>query len=65
MQAEEQLRNSVMLDLLYVSRAHDLAPHIFMYYQLHCQSAESIRPVWPIDPNARLVNVLMVNIHEL
>lgn len=65
MQVEEQLRNSVMLDLLYVNCAHALAPHIFTYYQLYHQVAPYQRPVWPIDSNAWLVNALMVNIHEL
>ncbi|KAK4282868.1 hypothetical protein QN277_014194 [Acacia crassicarpa] len=50
--AEEQLRNSVMLDLLYVSPEHALSPHIFLYYQLYHQSAPFERPAWTIDTNA-------------
>ena len=57
-QEEEQFRNSMMLDLLYVSRAHDLAPHILTYYQLYCQLPISVRPVGVIDTNARLVKLL-------
>ncbi|XP_054819025.1 5'-3' exoribonuclease 4 isoform X1 [Prosopis cineraria] len=50
--AEEQLRNSVMLDLLYVSHEHALAPHIFLYYQIYHQLAPFERPAWSIDTNA-------------
>jgi len=63
-QAEEQLRNSKMLDLLYVSRAHKLVPHILFYYQNYSHLPHQERPVLPIDPSARLVNVL-VNCHVL
>ncbi|KAG4913993.1 hypothetical protein JHK84_054442 [Glycine max] len=47
---EEQLRNSKMLDLLYVSSAHNLAPHILSYYQYSCQLPLHERPAQPIDP---------------
>ncbi|KAL1350558.1 hypothetical protein AAHE18_06G032900 [Arachis hypogaea] len=49
---EEQLRNSKMLDLLYVSFSHDLAPHIILYYQYNSNLPFLERPAWPIDPNA-------------
>ncbi|KAI4301887.1 hypothetical protein L6164_035124 [Bauhinia variegata] len=49
---EEQLRNSVMLDLLYVNHTHELAQHIFLYYQLYHQSPPYARPAWRIDTNA-------------
>jgi len=57
MQEEEQRRNSVMLDLLYVNRAHDLASHILLYYQVFGRLATHERCVSPINANARLVNV--------
>lgn len=60
MQEEEQLRNSVMLDSLFVNRAHDLASQILLYYHVCSQSRQHERCVWPIDSNARLVNMLMV-----
>lgn len=56
-QVEEQLRNSKMLDLLYVHGAHNLAPHILSYYQYSCQLPLHERPALPIDPRARLVNM--------
>ncbi|KAG5056160.1 hypothetical protein JHK85_008670 [Glycine max] len=49
---EEQLRNSKMLDLLYVSSAHNLAPHILSYHQYSCQLPLHERPALPIDPRA-------------
>ncbi|XP_017436442.1 5'-3' exoribonuclease 4 isoform X1 [Vigna angularis] len=49
---EEQLRNSKMLDLLYVNRAHNLAPYILSYYQYSCQFSLHDRPAVPIDPSA-------------
>ncbi|XP_073222985.1 5'-3' exoribonuclease 4-like isoform X2 [Cicer arietinum] len=52
MQEEEQLRNSVMLDLLYVNRAHHLASHILLYYQVYGQLPTHERFVSPIDTNA-------------
>ncbi|XP_024638010.1 5'-3' exoribonuclease 4 isoform X4 [Medicago truncatula] len=49
---EEQRRNSVMLDLLYVNRAHDLASHILLYYQVFGRLATHERCVSPINANA-------------
>ncbi|KAK7277854.1 hypothetical protein RJT34_22873 [Clitoria ternatea] len=49
---EEQLRNSVMLDLLYVNRAHNLASRILLYYQVCSQLPPHERCVSPIDTNA-------------
>ncbi|KAK7269240.1 hypothetical protein RIF29_21960 [Crotalaria pallida] len=49
---EEQLRNSVMLDSLFVHRAHNLASQILSYYKVCSQSPPHERCVWPIDPNA-------------
>ncbi|KAK8468744.1 hypothetical protein PHAVU_006G099200 [Phaseolus vulgaris] len=49
---EEKFRNSEMLDLLYVSRAHKLAPHILSYYQYSCQLSLHDRTPLPIDPSA-------------
>ncbi|WJX19421.1 5'-3' exoribonuclease 4 [Trifolium repens] len=49
---EEQLRNSVMLNLLYVNRAHDLASHILLYYKVYGQLPTHQRFVSPIDTNA-------------
>ncbi|XP_017977359.1 PREDICTED: 5'-3' exoribonuclease 4 isoform X1 [Theobroma cacao] len=48
---EEQFRNSVMLDLLYVHRLHPLASLVFSYYQIYCQLRPHERFVWPIDTN--------------
>lgn len=60
MQEEEQLQNSMMLNLLYVNRAHDLASHILLHYQVYGQSPAHERCVSPINTNARLENMLMV-----
>ncbi|KAK7391915.1 hypothetical protein VNO78_20339 [Psophocarpus tetragonolobus] len=49
---EEQLRNSVMLDLLYVNRVHALASHILSYYHVCSQLPLHERCVQPIDTNA-------------
>ncbi|KAE9589616.1 hypothetical protein Lal_00000459 [Lupinus albus] len=49
---EEQRRNSVMLDSLFVNRAHDLAPQILLYYKVCSQSPPHERDVCPIDSNA-------------
>ncbi|XP_057439452.1 5'-3' exoribonuclease 4-like isoform X2 [Lotus japonicus] len=49
---EEQLRNSVMLDFLYVSGAHYLAPYILWYYQHYSHLPLHQRPALPIDSNA-------------
>lgn len=55
MQEEEQVRNRVMYDLLYVNPYHDLAPNIFSYYNFFYQMPPDQRYSWPIDTNARLV----------
>ncbi|KAE8010078.1 hypothetical protein FH972_006473 [Carpinus fangiana] len=49
---EEQVRNSVMFDLLYVHRAHPLAHHIFDYYTICLPLPPHQKFVWPIDINA-------------
>lgn len=54
MQEEEQLRNCVMLDLLYVHASHPLAAQIMSYYQFFSQLAPHQRYPWPIDTNVRL-----------
>jgi len=64
MQEEEHFRNSVMLDLLYVNCAHDLASDILSYSRVCSQLAPHERFVRPIDTNARLVNVLVVITHR-
>ncbi|XP_016549725.1 5'-3' exoribonuclease 4 isoform X2 [Capsicum annuum] len=48
---EEQLRNSVMFDLLYVHHHHTLAPYIISYYHHNYKQ----RP-WPIDANLSAMN---------
>ncbi|GFZ02849.1 exoribonuclease 4 [Actinidia rufa] len=48
---EEQFRNSMMLDLLYVHVSHPLAAQIMSYYQFFCQLAPDQRYYWPIDTN--------------
>ncbi|XP_015875491.2 5'-3' exoribonuclease 4 [Ziziphus jujuba] len=49
---EEQFRNSVMLDLLYVNPAHPLAPQINLYYSLCYQTPLHARYAWAIDTHA-------------
>ncbi|KAM6596122.1 hypothetical protein CsatA_006646 [Cannabis sativa] len=49
---EEQIRNSVMHDLLYVYRAHPLASQMYMYYQLYHQMPPYARFAYQIDTNA-------------
>ncbi|CAN6582082.1 unnamed protein product [Malus baccata var. baccata] len=49
---EEQARNSVMLDLLYVYPSHPLAAQIRMYYQQFHQTPLHERFAWYIDPIA-------------
>ncbi|KAL8117034.1 hypothetical protein AgCh_023282 [Apium graveolens] len=55
---EEQIRNRVMYDLLYVSPCHSLYPHIFSYYNFVNQVPLNQRIPWPIDSNARNVSFL-------
>jgi hypothetical protein len=59
MQGEEQVRNSVMYDLLYVHHAHPLASHVFHYYRICFNLPPHEKFVWPIDINARLVNLII------
>ncbi|KAJ4841121.1 5'-3' exoribonuclease 4 [Turnera subulata] len=47
--AEEQVRNSVMYDLLYVHPSHPMAHHINSYYQHNWHLSLGERPVWEID----------------
>ncbi|XWS64655.1 hypothetical protein CRYUN_Cryun05aG0021600 [Craigia yunnanensis] len=49
---EEQFRNSVMLDLLYVHPLHPLASQVISYYHICYQLPPHGRFVLPIDPNA-------------
>lgn len=49
---EEQMRNSVMHDLLYVHFAHPLASQIHVYYQLNHRMPQFTRFLCPIDTNA-------------
>lgn len=55
LQEEEQFRNSVMHDLLYVSADHPLSRQIYSYYQHNYQLPQHERCYWMIDTNARLV----------
>ncbi|XP_076887419.1 5'-3' exoribonuclease 4 [Bidens hawaiensis] len=56
--AEEQARNSVFCDLLYVSPLNSLSPQISAYYhyfyhmQMQMHMHPSQIPMWPIDVNA-------------
>ncbi|GMI65256.1 hypothetical protein HRI_000194900 [Hibiscus trionum] len=50
--AEEQIRNSVMLELLYVHPLHPLASQVISYYQINYQLCPHERFLWPIDRNA-------------
>ncbi|XP_024960977.1 5'-3' exoribonuclease 4 isoform X2 [Cynara cardunculus var. scolymus] len=49
---EEQARNRVLCDLLYVSPRNRLAPQIFAYYNFFNQMHPSQRSAWPVDVNA-------------
>lgn len=55
LQKEEQFRNSVMHDLLYVSGGHPLSRQIFSYYQQYLHLPQHERFFGMIDTNARLV----------
>ncbi|KAF5946066.1 hypothetical protein HYC85_016294 [Camellia sinensis] len=48
---EERVRNSVMLNLLYVHPSYPLAAQIISYYQLFDQLTPHERFPWPIDTN--------------
>ncbi|XWS58302.1 hypothetical protein CRYUN_Cryun08bG0022500 [Craigia yunnanensis] len=49
---EEQFRNSVMHDLLYVHRLHPLASQVISYYHIYYQLSPLERFLWSIDINA-------------
>lgn len=55
LQPEEQARNSVFCDLLYVSPRNNLAPQICAYYNYFYYTHPSQRSVWQVDVYARLV----------
>lgn len=55
LQEEEQLRNSVMFDLLYVHHHHTLAPYIISYYHHNNKVPPGEQRPWLIDANLRLV----------
>ncbi|RAL50500.1 hypothetical protein DM860_016967 [Cuscuta australis] len=46
---EEQLRNSVMFDLLYIHPLHPLAPYILTYYRHNVSVPRKEQIPWPID----------------
>ena len=60
MQVEEQVRNTVMVDLLYVHHGHPLATQIAFYYNVYFSSTPQARILWPIDTNARLICLFRV-----
>ncbi|KNA09594.1 hypothetical protein SOVF_152220 [Spinacia oleracea] len=49
---DEQRRNCVMFDMLYVHPAHPLASQVVPYYQFYYQMPPDQRYAWPIDSNA-------------
>ncbi|KAJ9541122.1 hypothetical protein OSB04_027628 [Centaurea solstitialis] len=49
---EEQSRNRILSDLLYVSRRNSLAPQIYAYYNFFNHVHPSQRYAWPVDVNA-------------
>lgn len=55
-QQEEQLRNSVMFDLLYVHPLHDLAPYILAYYRHNGSMPPKEQVPWLIDASTRLTS---------
>lgn len=55
LQDTEQLRNSVMFDLLYVHPHQNLAPYIISYYHYNDKVLSGAQRPWPIDANLRLV----------
>lgn len=61
MQPEEQARNSVMYDLLYVHREHTLSPQIYAYYQSFHRLPPSESVAVALDLRLRFGNWLNSN----